>query len=326
MSIGVELALARCVAAIDAPVVHVSDRGAGSPLLSALGHVERMALRPLGGMYLFPVGHFTPPVHLIRAHGDAVRLVQGAVVCVDCAVADLGMVLRGLASVTADGPDMIRLRVADAPSPDGMTCLLGRGDDSLWCREGPLVARMADAAGPLARGEIDEFDELATLVARGGDAGVIDHLTFAPDRVELSLRPALVLDAPDTRQIDAALSGGRAVFDATGSCGLVIPHLSGTPAPFGLAVSGLPSGAPDPAILSVPAAWKVMTRRNGGTWQATIMPDRVTEASAPELVLPPGHDHARAEVSRVWISGQRRRGAWEAWDEARAQIDLEVSW
>lgn len=325
MSLTVELALARCAALLGERVVCLSDHGVGSPLLSGLGTVERMALRPLGGISLEPVSRYAPPAHLMRHQLDAARILSGTRVIMDGTADTIGLLRRNLRRYQDEEPEIIRTRGEVEDSLPGMTCVISdqSSGDAIWLRSDLLDGAIPQQA---AYRPGDEFDDLSRQISSMGATTGIVKIRYSSGGGEMVIAPPTALDMPDTRQLDAALGERRAVFDIAGSCALVFPHLSNVPAPFGFSVSGLPADAPDPAVLSLPTGCRVETDRVGAVWRAIVTPDVVGEATAVELALPVEYSAAGVEVINVWTGMRRSRADWEAWDEAEAQLDMEQSW
>jgi hypothetical protein len=325
MSIGAELAFARCAAALGNRVAYLSDRGAGSPLLSALVSVERLALRPVGGVRMHPFRHYAPPVHFIRSPGDAKRLVRDVPLLLDGSETEISVLRRALQNVREEPPEMIRTRGKLAGAPEGMRCLFEQeaSGDMIWCRA-DLVERAAEAVdASITQGAADEFDQLAHILARVDWAGGIKALRYAPEGAEVRFHPPAVLNAPEPGQLDTAFGEGRAIFDSFGSLALAIPHLSAAPVHIGVSVAVSESADVQPVLLGVPSEWRIEVRNQSEVWHFRLHPDSVSEVSVLELALS-GHGHG--EIIDVWSGARRQRSPWESWDEAGAQLDLEQSW
>ena len=297
--------IARLASRADAVAIF-SQFGVALPGAETIANVIRLAETPLCGLRRFPVGVYAPPADV--GDGDVGSLIGNRPFVVDTRA---DRVDRDCAAIEGRAPDIVRLRGDAAASRDGMTALFR--DDA--ANETILVLDGFDASGltdDLHPDRNDFVDEYAAL-ERAPDRGAIRKLRYARDGVEVMLDPLAVLCEPDERQIDMALSLGAAVFDAEGALALAIPALSGDAEHWGAEVVS--------AVPPVSTPQSLVASSGPGRWllQGEIGAER--EAQTLRIEAEPA-----AEIAAIWIGTRRRRGRWEIWDEADAQLRLEESW
>ncbi len=284
MSLAAEIAFARVAAALGGPAILLSAEGVGSPLAAAsAAPLARAALRPACGLRRAPALWLPPLLWTGEAPPGAWLLV------------DARGVEPALRAAPADA-----LRALGAPEGMAAAFLDPETGEGIW-----LSPRAADRCADLPPPEADELDALRAFIGAG-----LLGLRHRPLRAEALLDPLLALDEPDERQRDEALGAGRAVFAEDGSARLAIPAL-GSGRGFGVTVSGLPPGAPDPLVLTpgLPAT----AERAGPVWRLRAAPRERGEAARLALSAPglPG-----AEISELWTEARRARRPGEIWEEA----------
>ncbi|MFN3262726.1 MAG: hypothetical protein ACE37J_19440 [Pikeienuella sp.] len=284
MSLAAEIAFAQVAAALGGPAILLSAEGVGSPLAAAsAAPLARAALRPACGLRRAP-SLWLPPILWTGA------APPGAWLLVDAR--------SGEAALRAAPADA--LRGFGAPGGMAPAYLDPETGEGIW-----FSPRAAKACAGLPPPEADEYDALRAFVGKG-----LAGLRHSPLRAEALLDPLLALDSLDERQRDEALGAGRPVFAEDGVARLAIPAL-GSGRTFGVTVSGLPPGAPDPLVLTpgLPAT----AERAGPLWRLRAAPRERGEAARLALSAPglPG-----AEISELWTEAQRARRAGEIWEEA----------
>ncbi|MEM7546307.1 MAG: hypothetical protein AAF367_12280 [Pseudomonadota bacterium] len=325
MSLGAELGLAALIEALRQrearPVALISEFGIGSPFAAQVPGVQRMALRPSGGVHLSPVVRYDPAIDIGHDARDARRIAGHGLFVVDAVADGLNALLRAARRIGVDRMAALRLRGGtQMPLPDMRPVLRDeRSGDVLYLHEEFDLVSLGDRLAAIASGECDEFDLLAGM--RGTD--ICADLRFVALGAEVVLHPVCALDLPHVEQLDAALGERRAVIDPALTMALTVPQFSARPAPFGLSITGLAPGAGDPSLIGVtPDDWQINAVRHGPEWTCRITPARIREAEFLELSCP----HGGVELTDIWTGAVRRRAAWEDWDEAGAQLDLEQRW
>lgn len=318
MSLGAELALAYLVEGRGGAIL--SEFGAASPLAAAVGGLERLALTPVGGVLLHPVARYAPPVSLSAAADDAARIAEAGLLVMDLAAESATEMFAAAAKVRAAPPDILRTR-GEIGAVEGYEPLFAdgetRGDaqDAVWMRDGAASDAQRATLGRLGARDVDEFDELARYSTSGGWNAALRHNVTGAEAV---LSPATMLDSPDDGQINAALGGAGAVFDAEGRAALAMPRFSRTASRFGVVVAARSA----PRLLYAGPGVSMKIAAEGRTWRIEGRGEAPAEVDLIEIEV----DDADAAIVETWLGGARRRAAWEAWDEADAQLSLEESW
>lgn len=325
MSLAAEIAFAEIAAAVGraGAVWLLSETGVGSPLLESAGPVARIALAPACGFRRRPVCVYSPPATV----GAAARLRRdgGRPLLVDATRETAVALLGAAARLRAGPPDAIRVRggLGGAVPAAGMLRAMTdeEGREEIWLRQDHEPS-LSGAIAALERRSGDELD-LFVVRAKRSDFIALKH---EPWGAEAHFPPIAALDLPDETQIAGALGLMQARFDASGFAGVAIPRLSAASGRFGLEVSGLPAGAPDPAPAAPPPGdWRIGTRRKGDVWRFQAEAMRIRETESLVIALPPEVASAAA-ISAVWTGAVRGAGGWDAWDEADALLTLEESW
>lgn len=325
MSLGAEL-LIRAIADRLGDTALLSEFGDGGPLLDAAAHPPvRLALRPVGGVVRREsLKTFSPPLDIQQRSADCNRLAKGGRLIVDAVAGDAQRLLNSAQILATDAVAALRVRGAGhANASLKLIFNSPAGDEQVYLRRDLATDELLAIAHKLERAEIDEFDALTAAM----NGGVIASLRHGAAMSEAMFDPATLLDQPDAAQIAAALGDGRAVMAEDGGCALFITQLSGAPMPARLVIGGLEAGAPDPAIsLSNAPEWSVRLRREKDAVQVQMLP---APKAAPLVSLfveidAPGSPNA--QVLEVSSGIARLRGAWEVWDEAQQQLELEESW
>ena len=325
MSVGGELMM-RAIFDAMAGAVFLSDHGDGCPLLDAAALPPvRLARRPVGGVIRRDgLTTFAPPLDLARRGADCRRLAQALPIFIDAVADDAARLTSSARALAPDAVAALRVR-GGKPADPALTLIYENptGADRIYLRRDLISEALSVQAAALMAAQVDEFDALTDVMA----GGVIRSLRHGARLSEALLDPASLIDQPDARQIAAAIGEGRAVLSAGGGCTLFAPQLTGAPTPASLVVSGLDPGAPDPAA-SLPNApgWTLRSQREGDALRIIARPG----ADAPPLVSVfieiDAPDSPDAEVTEVTSGISRMRGAWEIWDEAQQQLELEESW
>lgn len=326
MSIGTEILMRDIVDTLNGAVL-LSEFGDGCALLDeATAPPVRIARRPVGGVVCRgDLTTFAPPLDLNRMADDCRRIAQHAPVVVD--------------AVTSEAADLIAR--AEDLAPDQMAVLRVRGDeypahtlkliyqdpiglDHLYLRRDLISDEITGRSNALMSATVDEFDTLAKAIGRGS---VLKELRHGAGLSEAILNPAPTLDQPDSRQVAAALGERRAIMAANGGCALIIAQLSGAPQPVSVTISGLDAGAPDP-VISLPNApdWTIRATRDGVRWRADAIPEPGAASLVSVFAEIEAPESPEAEVTEITTAIIRKRGAWEIWDEAQKQLELEESW
>ena len=324
MSIAAEIVmqrLAQRLAGDDGMIALSSELGLASPGVEAAANVVRLALNPVGGMRRRPAAMFSPPIDMPGSQDEAVRVLRSLPVLADFNTATVSDRVERLRRLSGRTPDVLRLRGSVA-GISGMELLFSDAEmnEAVFVTENVRSDGVCDGLNPAEPGFLDEFDALAISAKRG----IFESLNFTAEGADLHLDPLSCLDLPDACQIDAALGEGHVRPDEGGACSLAVPCLGASSAGFRLGLSlpgfdgrlkAVASGAADIfAASSGPAdCWAIEGTFIGGA-----------EAALVDF-LAPGCG-AGSTVTNVALKIARRRGAWEAWDEADAQLALEESW
>lgn len=285
MSLEIEIGFARLAAALGGPAMLLSAEGVGSPLAAATAApLIRSALRPSCGLRRDPA-LWLPPSHWSGAAPPDVTLLVDARSEEPALLDAPAHALRGFRARAG-----MRLVRSDPETGEG-----------LWLAPDAWRGHVENPAR-----ECDEFDALRRFLGAG-----LVGLRHGPGEAQVGLDPLQALDAPDERQTDEALGGGRAVADASGLMRLAIPDFGR--ARFGLTLTGIAADAPRPRVIS-PSGVRAEISRDGPLW--TLEAHRTGRGEAFRLVLQvPGPD---VELSALWITARRRRAHAELWDEAEA--------
>lgn len=304
MSLTLEIALALIAEAEPGPVAVLSAHGLGSPLAARAPDAVRLAVRPRGGLMRAPVAMLAPPIPVNSP--DAARIARRSRLLVDARWS--GAALTEARALRIGPPDALR---CFGPAPKGMIRVMSRGEEGLWLPAPPSL----DLAAALAALDSEETDLLDVLTAFKG--GWFLGLRHAVEGAEASIEPVWTVDRPDSGQIDRAIGEGRATFGEKRVVTLALPVLGGGAQPFGLTVSGLPPGAPDPALVDPPLDWVVRAERHGAEWRLRVETGGRREAMTPTIWAPNAPD---AEISEVWTGIGRRNAApfWHEDDELSA--------
>ncbi len=326
MSIGAEILMREIMDTLNGAVL-LSEFGDGCALLDeATVPPVRIARRPVGGIVCRgDLTTFMPPLDLNRRADDCRRLALHAPLIVD--------------AVRAEAPDLIARAEGFAPNQIAVLRVRGgeypthalkliyqdpSGQDHLYLRRDLISDKITDRSNVLMSAAVDEFDTLASAIGRGT---VLKKLRHCAGLSEVILNPAPTLDQPDARQIAAALGEGRATMAADGACALIIAQLSGTPQSVRVTISGLEAGAPDPVIsLSNAPDWTIRATRDGINWRADATPKPGAASLVSVFAEIEAPESFAAEVTEITTAIIRKRGAWEIWDEAQKQLELEESW
>ncbi len=336
MSLAAELLIARIADEIGPVKAFLSWTGLGCPLLDGVAYPpHRMAMRPLGG--LMPGGKqglaaWTPPFDLSRENAAAAMVASSGVMIVDAVgLEGSDMLWRALSPLVG----AVRLRGAPAEqegmkvTKPGFTVVFAddgvapASRDHVLVRDDLLTDTLTAFAGDLTNRKLDEFDRLRLAVR---DADVITEIRYRANYSQCHFHPVRALDQPDAFQLDHALGEGRCVLDRDGVASIALPQFAAKAAPIGITLADVPHACGQPIVqFDEPDAWLVDVAGTALGWQIVATPRNATpsEATTFELRLPgsPG-----AEISEVWAGITRRRAAWEDWDEADAQLNLEESW
>ncbi len=326
MSLGAEL-LMRSIADSLEDAVFLSEFGDGCPLLDeAAKAVMRMARRPVGGI-IRRDGFVTlpPPVDLFRRGDDCQRLAQHGLLIVDTTTAQAAELLEIAKELAPDRLAALRIRgEAFSSHPLQLVFEDNAGRDHVYLHEDLIASGVAGNAIALKTSGIDEFDAFSSFIGAGN---VIKSLRHGAAHSEVVLYPAAMLDQPDAGQIAAALGEGHVVMAADGGCALIAPQLSGAPQPVSVTIADLEAASPNP-LISLPNApeWTIDAHREGSIWKAVASPNDGATSLVSLFVEIEVAESLTAEVTEVTTAVTRKRGAWEVWDEAQTQLELEKSW
>ncbi|MBX2855410.1 MAG: hypothetical protein KTR21_10495 [Rhodobacteraceae bacterium] len=325
MSIGAEILLRAIAGRMDGAAL-LSEFGDGCPLLNAAAHPPiRLANRPVGGvMRRADLTTFAPPLDITHRAADSARVAQRRQIIVDAVAGDTERLLALARSFETGAVAALRVR-GGAVSDPGLKLIFESpsGDDHVHLRRDLATDDLVALATQLMQAEIDEFDALTGLM----NSAVITSLRHGAGASDVHFDPASLLDQPDTRQITAALGDGQAIMAADGGCALYIPQLSGAPKPVSVLISGLEDGAPNPDVfLSNAPDWSIDLRRNNDGLLISARPAPHTTPLVSLFLEIKGPHSPNAVVREVASGIARSRGAWEIWDEAQQQLELEESW
>lgn len=326
MSVGAEILMRAIVDRMDG-ALFLSEFGDGSPLLdgAALPPV-RMARRPVGGVCRRgTLATFAPPLDIAARRADCVRLAQRRLVIVDAIAADAADLVACADLLAKDAVAALRVRGARYAHPS-LTLVYEShsGADQIYLRRDLITDEIAARASALAAAKIDEFDALSKMVGKGGVVTAIRH---GAGQSEAMLDPASLLDQADARQIAAALGDGRAIMAKDGGCALFVPQLSGAPMPVAIVCGGLDAGALDPCVsISNAPGWTLETRHAGDAHHIVVRPTPDARPVVSLFLEIEAPDSPNAHVTEIASAITRARGAWEIWDEAQQQLELEESW
>ena len=326
MSIGAEL-LMRSIADTLQDAIFISEFGDGCPLLEAGAEPPiRMARRPAGGVIRrADLTTFAPPLDLARRKGDCSRLARKGRVLLDAVASEASELVALAADLAPEPPAALRIRGPGYAPPDLRLLYESRsGADRIYISRDLITDRLSQRANAFAEAGIDEFDALAKAIRAGG---VIAALRHGAAHSEVLFDPASFLDQADPRQVASALGDGRAVMAHDGGCALFVPQLSGAPMPVTVTIGGLEAGAPSPtASLSNAPGWTVDAERLGRGLRFTARPGPMAPPLVSLFMEIEAPDSPNAEVTEIASAITRARGAWEIWDEAQQQLELEESW
>lgn len=324
MSIAAEIVmqrLARRLTGRGEAIALASRLGLASPGVESVANVVRLALNPVGGMRRRPAAMFAPPIDLVGAPDEAARLLEACAIFADFTQETVEEGLDSLRRLAGRTPEVVRLRGAVA-EVSGMRQLFSDNESSevVFVNDSVRVDQICDGLDPFEPGFVDEFSVLSINEARG----VFKGLNFTAAGADLSLDPLSALDLPDAGQIDAAVGEGVVRPDCHGACSLAVPSMGAASTGFRIELS-LPGFKGQPVISASGAAdLSIVEPESGNVWCISGIFDAASEAALVDFLAPScGADSA---VSKVVLEIVRRRGEWEAWDEADAQLALEESW
>lgn len=325
MSLGAEIGFAALAQALageqDRSVALFSEFGAGSLLIEAGSSVQRLALRPTGGLHRYPASRYDPAISVDQDLAEARRVAARGPLFLDVVAQQMDVMMQTATRLSSDLPSALRVRGGEGAAIPGYAALFSdlESGDHLYLRADIDAGTFREFFASLKSGRVDEFDRLPGYC----NGRSMLSVRFVAGGGEVLLDPVTTLDLPDPTQIDAALGGGHAIADPARTVAFVLPQLSAQPAPFGIAISGLNAGAADPKLIGeIPGDWVIDINREDQIWTCCIKPTVTREAEFIELNCP-NHD---IEITEVWTGARRKRAAWEDWDEAGAQLDLEQSW
>ena len=322
MTLATELILAELVDTLGDTVL-LSYGGDGSPLLDELDRPPvRFAVSPIGGGLRRgrSIGFERRLIVQNDADGFA-RRVATAPLIIDAAADEADELMK---YALEQRPAILRLRGQPSARPN-LTDLLPlyedeTSGDALWSAPSLLTNALTNVADAHRGARIDEFDALSRRIGERAFLGFEHHAKWA----ELNLAPISVLDDPDERQLLSALSLGVVPMARDGGATLALPRLTAAPFGAGVGLRLSSADAPSPMVEPSEPGWAIETRRDGPVWEARLSPDGATPR--PSVLIEIANGGPEAVIDRAWTVVQRRRGAWEAWDEAEAQLSLEESW
>ncbi|MEL7463689.1 MAG: hypothetical protein AAFN79_06460 [Pseudomonadota bacterium] len=268
----------------------------------------RVAQEPLGGLRLRPASVYAPPADV--GDGDAERILSAYLTVVDQRDG-----FAGDGSAPFPAPALLRRPATAQDPPPGMALafLDEAGGDAVYRRDDLNFGDAAVGLDPATSDFIDEF--AAFPIDRRQGTTIVKR--FACNEMEIAVAPCACLSDPSSDQIGSALTNGRAVGDGEGRLRLAAPAFANTGGAFRIEISSIEA----PVVKGGAGCGDVVARSASGGHlvEGTIAPGR--EAGLLEI-----HSASPAEVTAIWVAVTRRKGRWEVWDEADAQLQLEESW